>query len=86
MAVASPHVDAPVTDEDDRSYLWAVGRGFAIGTVIWAALIFVIMYFLAGIELDMSIKWALWIGPWGGLFLGGTFTVGMWSAKHHADD
>lgn len=90
MAVATPAhdaatTDAPTTDADDKSYLRAVGKGFAVGTVIWVVLIFAIMYFVAGITFDMSVKWAVWIGPWGGLFLGGTFTVGFWSAKH-ADD
>jgi len=89
MVVTSPPDlatdELATTDENDTTYLRAVAKGFVVGTVIWAALIFSIMYFIADITFDMSVKWALWIGPWGGLFLGGTFTVGFWSAKHAED-
>jgi hypothetical protein len=90
MAVAGPQHDAPTsaaptTDDNDKSYLRAVGKGFVVGTVIWTALVLALMYLIADFPLDEALKWALWIGPWGGIFLGGTFTVGFWSAKH-ADD
>ena len=66
---------------DGSPVSWERGRS----AVDQSPMIFAIMYFVAGITFDMSVKWAIWIGPWGGLFLGGTFTVGFWSAKH-ADD
>ena len=70
------------TDRDDRGFLLAIAKGFLIGTVIWAALIFSVMYVVGDLPLTDSLRWAAWIGPWGGLFLGGTFTVGFWSQRH----
>ena len=69
----------------------AVERGFGKAIIAGSILGIVVMSTLITAVVAMlwpSLGWAgaigvgFWTGLWGGAFLGGTVTVGLWSSKH----
>lgn len=73
---------AATTDGTDRGFLMAIAQGFVVGTIVWAAAVFAAFLFLADASVGDAAVWAAWIGPWGGIFVGGTVSVGLWGGKH----
>ncbi|MCU0270244.1 MAG: hypothetical protein MUF83_16575 [Acidimicrobiales bacterium] len=79
-----PTSDLPATSDDvDRGFGMAIVIGAAIGIVFFVALIAVVVKVMwPDLPTGGVIAVALWTGLWAGLFLGGTITVGRWSAKN----
>ena len=70
--------------KDDIGFGKAILVGSAAGIVIFGALCYVAVKLIAGDDIGWGADLAIsfWVGVWGGLFLGGTITVGLWSKKH----
>ena len=94
-AVAEAVVSSPIPVEHTRTeaegdeaefagFVRAIAIGVAVGVPVVGLLIAVILKFTAP---DMSAAGifaiAAWVAIWTGVFLGGTVTVGLWSAKQH---
>jgi hypothetical protein len=73
---------AHMVDDVDRSYGKAIIIGSVVGIVVFGVVAWVVLQALApdwsgGANGIIS----LWLGIWGGLFLGGTIAVGRWSMR-----
>jgi hypothetical protein len=87
-AAVPPEPTASLTPDEDRAvdmgFAWAIVRGAVIGIVAFTALIFGgIRLFAPDMAPGAALGVAAWVGIWGGLFLGGTVSVGLWSHRCH---
>ncbi len=79
--VTAPAVDAP--DPVARGFGRAILLGAVVGIVVWTAVIsLVVKVQWPTLETPAVLGIGLWTGIWGGMFLGGTITVGLWSHKN----
>lgn len=76
---ASP--EEAVTAED-IGFGKAILYGSLIGIVVFGVLCFVALRLIdTSISLAADLGISVWVGVWGGLFLGGTIAVGRWSMR-----
>lgn len=96
MSAAAPAPETTIHNPPDREELEAEGLkedigfgkaillGSAAGIVIFGVICYIAVKLIAGSDIGWGADLAIsfWVGVWGGLFLGGTITVGLWS-RHH---
>ncbi|MCX7621418.1 MAG: hypothetical protein N2037_11315 [Acidimicrobiales bacterium] len=84
----APAAAGPNEVEDraiDMGFAWAIIRGAVFGILAFTGLIFGgIRLFAPEMSPGAAFGVAAWTGIWGGLFLGGTVSVGLWSHHRHA--
>jgi predicted MFS family arabinose efflux permease len=97
-AVAEVVVPAPIQVQHARTeaegdeaefagFVRAIALGVVIGVPVVGLLIAAILKFTAsGMGPASVFAIAAWVAIWTGVFLGGTVTVGLWSAKQHRGD
>jgi hypothetical protein len=83
-ATSSPAGTSPgdtITAEDigfGKAILW----GSIIGIVVFGLMCFVAIRIVgSSISVIADVGISLWVGIWGGLFLGGTIAVGRWTMR-----
>jgi predicted phage tail protein len=83
-APASPTGTSPgdtITPEDigfGKAILW----GSIVGIVVLGAMCFVAIRIVgSSISVMADLGISIWVGIWGGLFLGGTIAVGRWTMR-----
>jgi hypothetical protein len=71
-------------DAEFAGFVRAIAIGVAIGVPVVAVLTALLVQVTApGLGTAGTIAIAVWVAIWIGVFLGGTVTVGLWSAKQH---
>jgi hypothetical protein len=82
---ASERRDTHSADVDDfASFSRAIALGVAIGVPVVALIVGIVVEFAAPVMSTAGvIAVAAWVALWTGVFLGGTVTVGLWSARQH---
>jgi hypothetical protein len=67
---------------EDIGFGKAILYGSLIGIVVFGVMCFVAIRLIdASISLAADLGISVWVGLWGGLFLGGTIAVGRWSKR-----
>ena len=84
----APTLGAPTSlmtgDPVDRGFGRAIVVGSVIGVLVWGAVLALTVKLANPDAVTGDIlAIAAWVGVWGGVFLGGTVSVGLWSHKHH---
>lgn len=83
-SIPAAEPDAQAGELEDVSFGRAIVIGSVIGIVAMIALITATMRIVAPDQpWGVTLGIAVWTGIWAGLFLGGTVTVGRWSAARH---
>jgi len=76
--------DTQAGELEDVSFGRAIVIGSVLGILAMIVLIAATMRILAPDQpWGVTMGIAVWAGVWAGLFLGGTVTVGRWSAARH---
>lgn len=78
------HVGHEQDERDFAGFVRAIGMGIAVGVPAVALIIAGIVRIAApDVAAAGVLAIAVWVAIWIGVFLGGTVTVGLWSAKQH---
>ncbi len=87
IPVQRTRTEAEGEEAEFAGFVRAIATGVLLGVPVVGLLIVAILKFAAPEMAAASVfAIAAWVAVWTGVFLGGTVTVGLWSAQQHRGD